>query len=239
MPLARRYVDYRLARGFDGVFVAGLEAARASATRGPLIVAANHVAWWDPLVAVAIDARLGTDGYALMDAVSLARLPFFAAVGALQLRRDRPRAAHDDVLAAAALLDRPGRAVWIYPQGKQRPAHLRPLGLASGVRLLAAASGAPVLPLSVSYLYGEAPQPAIYATFGEPLTASSARAMQRELLPELEAALIAGLDHNDAFATRGEGAHQPLWAMSHRSSVPLGGRLLARAGGRPAGGGAS
>ena len=120
--LARRYVRYKFARGFDGVHVEGLQEARALMAREPVIVAATHVAWWDALFAIQMAALLGGESYCLMDAANLRRLPFFGWVGAVPLDRSSPKRALKDMKAAATLLDRPGRVVWIFPQGRQRPA---------------------------------------------------------------------------------------------------------------------
>lgn len=227
MPMVRWYAERRLTKAFENVFVAGLEATRAIAEAGPILIAANHVAWWDPFVAVTLDALLGTEGYALMDADNLARLPFFASIGAVRLRRDHPRHAHADMTASLELLRGPRTALWIFPQGKQRPSHLRPLGLAPGVHHLASRSAATVIALSISYLYREAAKPAVFASFSAPLALGARRAW----LGELEAALVAGLDDNDTYATGGKGPHVALWREHTASSVPLAGRLLARASG--------
>ena len=224
MPFVRRYVDLRLSRAFEVVLVAGLPQARAALAAGPVLIAANHVAWWDPLVATALDARLGCEGYALMDADSLRRLWFFGAIGALPLRRSSAREARADLAAASTRLSGPGRALWIFPQGRQRPSHLRPLGLASGVAWIAQQSRAPTLPLSISYLFRETPQPAIFATFGDPIPFRS----RRTFLRDLEDALTDGLDHNDAAQSGASDDFAPLWPASGRPSVPLGGRLLTR-----------
>ena len=130
--LARRYVRRKFARSFDGIHVAGLEQARALVAREPLILAATHVAWWDALFAIAMADLLGGESYCLMDADNLRRLPFFGWVGAVPLDRSSPKRALRDMKAAATLLDRPGRVLWIFPQGRQRPSHLRPLDLQPG-----------------------------------------------------------------------------------------------------------
>ena len=77
LHLARRYVRRRMRGAFDGVYVAGLAAARERAARRPLIFAMNHVAWWDAFVVVTIDEALDTESYCLMDTENLVRLPFF------------------------------------------------------------------------------------------------------------------------------------------------------------------
>ena len=222
LGLARRYVRRRLRSAFDGIHLEGLAAARATLEREPLIVASTHVAWWDALVAIEIDRLLGGETYALMDAENLRRMPFFGWVGAIPLDRRSPKQGLRDLSAAATLLDRPGRVLWIFPQGRQRPAHLRPLELSPGVAWLAERSGARILPLALNYLFREAPVPALCASFGEPIEGD-------EVLATLEARLSAGLARIDAFVDRQEGAFVSVTEIAKDRGVPLMGRLLTRA----------
>ncbi len=129
LRVARRYTRRRISRRLDGLWVSGLDEARAALAGRPLIFAANHVAWWDALLLLPLDEALGGLGWAVMDARNLRRLPFLGWVGALPLDRSSPERSRGCLQACAALLDRPGRALWIFPQGRQRPAHLRPLDL--------------------------------------------------------------------------------------------------------------
>lgn len=193
MPFARRYVRRKLRLQFDGMFIEGLARTRSAAQREPLIIAPNHVAWWDPLVALHLDALLGTEGYCLMDEENLQRYPFFGWVGALPLARGANRRTLEHMQAALKLLRGPGMALWIFPQGRQRPAHLRPLAPASGVAWLSRNSGAKVVPLALNYQYREAPEPSILVSFGAPIAAGATR-----LTVQLEQAWIAGLSRIDA-----------------------------------------
>lgn len=231
LPLARGYVRRRLARDLDGVWVHGLSAAANCAAAQPLVLAANHVAWWDSFLLVALDEALGTEGFALMDAENVAQLPFFGWAGAVPLLPSRPRAGLE---AGAALLGRPGRALWIFPQGAQRPAHFRPLGFLPGIRLLARlAPEAAVVPVAFQYLFREAPAPAAYVHFGAPLPAPL---IAGERGPQvLEDAVCAGLQSIDAAAASGQNTFVPLIASRHRAAEQgLGARLLG-ARSRPAG----
>jgi len=221
--LARRYVRRKLARQLDGLHVEGLEQARALVAREPLIIAATHVAWWDALVTIAMADLLGGESYCLMDADNLRRLPFFGWVGAVPLDRRSPKQALRDLKGAATLLDRPGRVMWIFPQGRQRPAHLRPLELQPGVRWLTKASGVRVLPMSLGYAFREAPEPAVVASFASPIQPAPG-----DLLPELEERLVDGLCRIDRFVDRGEGAFDEVVTAARRDTggVPVAGRLL-------------
>lgn len=230
LALARRYVRRRLRRGFDGVHVEGLDRARARLAEGPAFLALNHLCWWDAFVVVALDEALGTESYCLMDAANLQKLPFFRWIGAIELDRQRPKVALRDLKASAGLADRPGRALWMFPQGEHTPAHLRPMGLKAGITVLTkAAPEVPVIPVSMNHLYREAPEPSIVLSFGEPIDARQHRG--RALLPVLEEALVAGLARCDGFAL-GESpeSFQPLLPSRHEARVPLLGKLLAQLG---------
>ena len=72
-----------MARRLDGLWVSGLDQARAALAGRPLIFAANHVAWWDVLLLLVLDEELDGVGWAVMDAENLRKLPFFGWVGAL------------------------------------------------------------------------------------------------------------------------------------------------------------
>jgi 1-acyl-sn-glycerol-3-phosphate acyltransferase len=224
--VGRWYARRRVAAAFDGLFVEGLEEARATCRERAVVLAANHVAWWDAFVLVLLDRALETEGICLMDADNLARLPFFGWLGAVPLRRGRAIDAARDLQRAGAWLDRPGRAAWIFPQGRQRPGHLRPLGVARGVSVLASAGGAPVLPVSITYAFRDAAQPTIAVSIGV-----VAAVPRRGPLDALESAIIAGLDRNDAFVIGAGTRHRALIPPRTRRDVPLGGRLLARLGG--------
>lgn len=224
LSVARRYVRWKMRRSFDGVHLAGAEVVRKALANGPVIVAANHVAWWDPLFAVLIDEVLGSHAHALMDEQNLARLPFFGWVGAVPIARDRPRVALAQLRASVSLLDRPGRALWIFPQGGQRPAHLRPLGVQRGLGRLADFAQVPVVPLALNYLFRSTSDPAAFGAFGEPL--APRRQRRDEWCDAVEQAIVQGLDDIDAFATSGRGPFETVIAPRHRGDTPKVARLL-------------
>ncbi|MEI6252556.1 MAG: hypothetical protein WCP30_07105, partial [Mycobacteriaceae bacterium] len=59
LDFARRYARRRVGYGLDGVWVTGLQEARAALAEGPVLFAANHVAWWDTLLLVVLHEALG------------------------------------------------------------------------------------------------------------------------------------------------------------------------------------
>jgi 1-acyl-sn-glycerol-3-phosphate acyltransferase len=160
-----------------------------------------------------------------MDADNLRRLPFFGWIGAVSLDRGNSRNAYRDLKRSLQLLNRPGRVMWVFAQGRQRPPHLRPLDLQRGVAFLTQQSGAPVVPLSISYLYGDAPRPRLYLHFGEAMAESDGR---RSWMKELEARLIGGLEENDrCFLGEGTGYRMLLEPTTDSGDTPPAARLLA------------
>jgi 1-acyl-sn-glycerol-3-phosphate acyltransferase len=197
----------RLRQRFGAVRILGLEAARGLARERPILVVANHQAWWDPLVALVLSDALGADGQAMMDARNLRRLPFFRLVGAFGVDLADPR---DGALAlryAARQLSAPGRLVWVFPQGAERPGWQRPLGFLAGSAALARlAPAAAVLPVGIRYVFGAWERPDLLVSIGPALPPQPQVEPARRAQ---EAAVEAELDRLDALVGAGEVAALP------------------------------
>lgn len=155
---------------FSRVMVSGLDAAADVARGAPTLWVANHTAWWDPLVAIVVSHRLGIESHAMMAQENLERVPFFGLVGAFGVRRGQRRDGAEATRHAAALLDRPGRAVWIFPQGETRPAHepLRFQGGAASIHAHAAAPDPWFVPVGLRYVMRDDPKPELWIAIGPP-----------------------------------------------------------------------
>ena len=162
----------RIHKTFGKVLVRGLEAARMTAERAPVVVVSNHTSWWDPLVVLHLSQHLlKTDGYALMDAKNLRRLPFFALVGAFGVDLDQPADGAAAIMFAARLLREPGKLVWIFPQGRERPVTERPLGFKAGAAEIArVAKKAVSIPAAIRYEFNGEEKPHLYVSFGEAMS---------------------------------------------------------------------
>jgi 1-acyl-sn-glycerol-3-phosphate acyltransferase len=225
LRLARWYARRRIAADLDGLYVSGAETARVRLQEGPVLFASNHVAWWDPILLLPLDKALESEGYALMDAANLRRLPFFGWAGAIPLDRSSPIASRRGLKNAAEILTHPGRSVWVFPQGRQRPSWLRPLDLRPGVRLLARLSGARVIPVSLTYAFREAPQPSAVVRFGTPL-----EPRRQDLMAAIEERIVEGLVENDRFIESGEGYTPLVQPRGQRREDGVGARLLVHFG---------
>jgi 1-acyl-sn-glycerol-3-phosphate acyltransferase len=164
----------RIQRTFERMSVSGLERARRISAEAPLLVVSNHTSWWDPLVILhASQHLLAADGHALMDAKNLRRLPFFALVGAFGVDLESPMDGMVAMKYAGRLLDRPGRLVWVFPQGMERPTTERPLGFRAGAAAIArVAHRAVTVPAALRYEFAGTERPVLYLSFGEPLAAA-------------------------------------------------------------------
>ena len=137
-----------------------------------------------------------------MCAKNLERLPFFALAGAIGVDRQSPMGGARALRASAALLDRPGRLLWVFAQGRERASTTSPLGFEAGAAGLATlAPDARVLPLSIRYELGAEPLPVLMIDFGAPLpaetdTAAAVRA-QEHAVERLLARSAAALEHED------------------------------------------
>lgn len=180
------YVRWRAGASLDGVWVSGLDDARAAVARGPVIFTANHVSWWDGLLMLLVDAALDVDGRVIVLGDSVQRMPFLRWIGAIPLAPEVGGAAA--LAIAARHLDGPRRVVWIFPQGRQRPTGVRPLGFARGMELLVRRSGATVVPVALDYPFRSVHVPAAVISFGAPLPQEAKSA------PDAERAVTHGLD---------------------------------------------
>ncbi|MCO4748178.1 MAG: lysophospholipid acyltransferase family protein [Proteobacteria bacterium] len=215
LTLGRPYLRWSARTRLDGVFATGLEHAREALAAGPVVFAANHVSWWDGPLGVLADAETGAESLFLVDSVNLSRVGFLRWFGAIPLDRTSPLTARHGLKHAVSWLDGAHKAVWIYPQGRQRPAHLRPLELARGWDFVARRSSATVIPVAMQYGFREDHRPAAALSFG------------RANPTQLEAALQTQLDELDAFF---DGRHElaPLVGPpTHRVDAGIGARLLA------------
>lgn len=119
---------------------------------GPLLLAANHVSWVDPILVMLASPRrpvrfLVTQGFHKKPFVH-----FFAWVyRAIPIRKDQPREAIRQAIDALGQ----GDVVCIFPEGGlTKDGELREI--LRGVELISRAAGAPVLPVRISGLFGTA-----------------------------------------------------------------------------------
>lgn len=187
-----RHARRRIGDRFAAVWVHGIDATRDAARQSPLLVVCNHTSWWDSLLVLLLSREIGSDTYALMDARNLRRFRFFRRLGGFGAELDRPGDVARALRYAEGLLDQPGNAVWIFPQGVERPATVRPLGFHGGSAVLSSrARKARVVPLAIRLEFGRDEQPDVFLSFGAPVARQEHR---RAEVAAQEQAVSAELD---------------------------------------------
>lgn len=214
-------VAARVRSEFSAVMVHGLEPVRELARSHPTLWVANHTAWWDPMVAILLGTHvLELETFAMMATENLVRLRFFGLVGGFGVDRSHRR---DGALAtrhAAALLDRPRRAVWIFAQGDTHPPAepVRFHGGAASIHRHAPSSI--VVPIGLRYVFGDDPRPQMWLAIGTPIRELPPGAAGTAILEREVMRCLALVDDRT-------GAFSPLWPV-HARGDGLAARLLSR-----------
>jgi 1-acyl-sn-glycerol-3-phosphate acyltransferase len=189
-------------------------------TRAPLLVAAQHVGWWDPMVLFHLSrVRFGGTHFTMMEEANLRRYGFFRRLGAFGVERTSRASTLASTRYALARLSEPGNRVWIFPQGRLAPADARPLACDPGAAWLAQRARVPAVAVAIRYEFLEAQFPQAFVSFSEPRMVDAPRggadqvcelltAEADRLLQAVVARDLAGFD----LVVRGRRSISELWA---------------------------
>jgi len=211
-------------RRLNGIRITGLP--RALPADLPLVLAANHVSWWDTFTLREVHRHLRPRGpvYTLASEAELQHLPYFRLTGAFGVDPE----SRASVLAAVRFIrgqarERPDSTLIFFPQGRLWPSHRRPLGFQRGIEaFVRTLSPCVVLPMAVHHEPGTAPAPTVYVSCGAPLHVT--RALDAALLEAvIEAEINAILDflslHGEDSPRRWPSIHERLHAPA--ASLPV------------------
>jgi len=184
-----------LRKHFQRVHAGGMSHVWSLDRTRPIILYGNHSCWWDGLMEFFFSADVfHFDAYLMMEERQLHRYDFFRWIGAFSVNRESPRDALRSIQYAASLFERPGRVLWIYPQGVMRPNDLRPLGFYAGTaRLLELLHVPQVLPVAHRYEFLMEQRPEAFSLFGPPVDLADTSG-RREITAHLERTLAELLD---------------------------------------------
>lgn len=186
-----RYTRWYLGRHFHAVRLSQTGVPEGFASGIPKVIYLNHASWWDPLVCLHLTRHLFPRhrAHAPIDAVALAKYPFFRRLGFFGIESDSARGAATFARIAGRILDQPGNALWITPQGRFADVRERPVRLAPGLGYLAARGASrrsrnvqPVefIPLALEYTWWHERLPEVLVHFGTPVVVDSATASSRD-----------------------------------------------------------
>lgn len=193
-----KQAEKRIRRMFSRVYVRGERRLVEVCAESPVLLVSNHTSWWDPMLSIYLAHGLvRADAFAMMDAANLKKLPFLGRIGGFGFHLDDAADRRRVLKYAANLLDRPGRLVWMFPEGAERPRAVGVDEFKPGAAIIARwAKGCPVIPVGLRYEFGGREHPEAFVSIGEPLEADddvdAARQAQRD-------AVIRQLDTIDGF----------------------------------------
>ena len=196
-------VQKRMQKTFAELQVFGLEQLRVHCARGPVLFVSNHTAWWDPMFLILLSARvLRLRGYAMMDAKNLRKLPFLGRLGGFGVDLDDSADRSAGLSYAQSLLKGPGDAVWIFPQGEERPDHERELQFQPGAAVLAQRQAeAQVIPVGFRYVFGKHEKPSMFVSIAAPLEPTGS--VETDRLAQVQA-VVNELQRIDAFLSHAD-----------------------------------
>ena len=161
-------MSQKLNQNMDQVYIHNIEVIQELSTNKGVIIAPNHVSYWDSCLYFVLSRKLSTRSFVFVAKETLERLPFLRWCGAVPINIKSKRQAIQQLLHAKTLNTVPTQ-FWIFPQGEHRPPHDLPLQFKKGVTVLAKQLQLPIVPVSIDYLYKDGEQPVAYVSFRTPL----------------------------------------------------------------------
>jgi 1-acyl-sn-glycerol-3-phosphate acyltransferase len=142
-------------------------------SEGPVILAANHMSWWDGFLLREVHRRLRPDAplFTVMLERELARVPFLRRLGAIPIDPTRPASVRAvfRALRAESVRD-PAPLVSWFPQGRIEPSWKRPLALRPGIPALARAlAPCSIVPVALHLEPLATPAPTAFVSVGAPI----------------------------------------------------------------------
>jgi chlorobactene lauroyltransferase len=214
-----------LRRAFGGVYVYVHPDALHLRRNPPLpvIFCMNHSGWFDGYMTALINRKVFQhDGYLMMEQERLKSTFFFTWIGVFGINREDARTAIASLeYIAGVLAERPGRSLWMFPQGMVRHADDRPVRLFGGVSNIARRLGkCAIVPVATRYDFFDQQAPNAVARVGPPIyvDAERERVHAKELTGRLADAMTAELDTLHAHVTDYDLSHYRK-LLSGRASI--------------------
>jgi 1-acyl-sn-glycerol-3-phosphate acyltransferase len=164
------YLQWYIGRHFHALRLAN--PGRFPTTTAPLIVFANHAAWWDPLSCFVLSRHFlpQASHYGPMDEAALKHYGLLRKLGFFPVENGTPRGAAQFFRAAHQIVSTPSSVLWISPEGRFTDMRTRPAVFRRGLAALVARLGAcTLLPLAIEYTFWDERLPEILVSCGQPV----------------------------------------------------------------------
>lgn len=138
----------------------------------PLLVYGNHPSWWDPLVAHFLNRHLfpGRQFYAPIDAEALDQYRVFGKLGFYGVRLNTTAGAAAFLKQSTAILNSPGTAIWLTPEGRFSDIRDHSAELMPGLsHLCSRMETGCVVPIALEYAFWNERLPVCLTRMGEPI----------------------------------------------------------------------
>ena len=173
-PLARWFTSYSrayLRKRFNSLRIS--RASRLPRPAGvPVVLYANHAAWWDPLVGIVLKAEYFPDYtlFAPVEAAALRHYKILSKIGFFAVERESQRGVLKYIKTSEAILQHSEHLLAVTPQGRFADPRERPVQFQRGLGLLATrVQRALFIPVAIEYAFWEQRRPEILCRFGEPM----------------------------------------------------------------------
>ena len=169
-----RFTTRMVRKNFQCFAVQGLDQIPSiAASNCSLVVYANHIGWWDPIVAMLLRKKYLPDRvfYAPIDAKALEAYGIFRQLGFYGLKLETFAGASEFLKTSREILSDPKSSVWITPEGVFCDCRDLEQPFMPGLAHLAATTPNTIfVPLAIEYPFWQEPKPMIATRFGEPLS---------------------------------------------------------------------
>lgn len=155
----------------------------------------NHHSWWDGLIPFLLNQRLfRQNARGMMEDKQLHQYPFFRKLGVFSIDLSSPRASVQAMRYSVTSMNRPGAALYIFPQGKIEPFRTSNLNFKKGIGWLAKkVPEADLVPVGIHIHTMQSDKPILDIHVGEPAKfnrSESSRNIKKQLEDELSELLF-------------------------------------------------
>lgn len=154
----------------------------------PLLVYANHPSWWDPLTAHFMNRVVfpGRQLYAPIDAAALQNYKVFGKLGFYGVQMNTTSGASAFLKQSRAILDAPGTALWLTPEGRFTDCRDAEPALMPGLsHLCSRMTSGVTLPMALEYVFWDERLPVCLVKFGEPIAIANHTELDKPAWNEL------------------------------------------------------